>query len=315
MWLVVVLAVVLGMAPTAGARTSGPATSLPPFLVGGEHEYTVASGDSIWSITGRFTMSRGLFDRLNALPDPDRLQPGTRLRVSDRHIVPAHPPDGIVIDLAGRTLYWFAHRTLKGRFPVGIGRSDWATPPGHYRIVGRREDPVWHVPPSIQAEMRAHGEPVTAVVPAGPDNPLGKYWIQLSANGIGIHGTNAPASIGKVTSHGCLRLLPDDIARLYREAPDGTPVEIVYQPAKVTRDASGRVWLEVHRDVYGNRPETRADLHALIARAGLAGAVDWGRVDDSATRAWGVPEEVGPPVAPEGPALTAVPAEATVPVP
>jgi L,D-transpeptidase ErfK/SrfK len=277
--------------------TVGHAAGAPPLytaIVGTESEYPVAPGDSLWSITGRFTMSRGLFDALNALPDPDHLHPGMRLRISDRHIVPARRPDGIVIDVTSRTLYWFAGARLKARFPVGIGRSDWATPAGRYRIVGRREDPIWRVPASIQEEMRLRGTPVAAVVTPGPDNPLGKYWIQLSKPGLGLHGTNAPASIGKYATHGCLRLLPDHVERLYREAPDGTAVDVISEPVKMARDAGGRVWLEVHRDVYGRRPADIA-LAAVRARVDahrLENAVDPIRIMEVVERAWGTPEDV-----------------------
>jgi L,D-transpeptidase ErfK/SrfK len=282
----------VGILLAAPASRAARAPAVSNLIVGGERDYTVVAGDSIWGITGRFTMTRTLFEALNALPDPDRLRPGMHLRVSDRHIVPAHQPDGIVIDLAARTLYWFTDGVLRSSFPVGIGRAGWGTPTGRYRIVGRREDPIWHVPPSIQGEMRAHGEPVTAVVGPGPDNPLGKYWIQLSAPGYGLHGTNAPASIGKYATHGCLRLLPEHVEQLYHEAPDGTRVEVVYAPVKLARDGAGHVHLEVHSDVYrGQRPQLR-DVHAALEAAGLAPVVDWARVDETTTRAWGVPEDV-----------------------
>lgn len=288
----ILLATLLAIGAVVHTAEGGAPARVPSAVVGSETDYTVTGGDSIWSITGRFTMNRALFDARNPLPDPDRLQPGMRLSISDRHITPRHGSDGIVIDLAGRTLYWFVHGDLRARFPVGIGRTDWATPVGRYRIVGRREDPIWHVPPSIQEEMRARGEPVVAVVGPGPDNPLGKYWLQLSAPGYGLHGTNAPASIGKYVTHGCLRFLPEHIAELYREAPDGTLVEVVDEPVKVARDGAGRVYLEVHRDVYRARSAGTADVHALITTAGLAPAVDWARVDEVAARAWGAPEDI-----------------------
>ncbi|HLY36553.1 MAG TPA: L,D-transpeptidase family protein [Candidatus Binatia bacterium] len=285
----VLAALVASPAAVAGRRARPRVYDL---IVGDEQEYVVGPGDTLWSITGRFTMSRALLETWNALPNPDALRPGMRLRVSDRHIVPRRQPDGIVIDLAVRTLYWFEHGRLKARFPVGVGRTDWETPPGRYRIVGRREDPVWRVPVSIQEEMRKRGEPVVRVVPPGPDNPLGKYWIQLSAPGYGLHGTNAPASIGKFASHGCMRLLPEHVERLYREARDGTPVEIVYEPVKLARDPVGGVFLEVHGDVMGGR---RSDLPAiidLIEAAGLTDEVDVTRVAEAVSRTWGIPEDV-----------------------
>jgi len=295
------------LALTASTARSAETPPLYTTIAGGERDYTVAAGDNVWGITGRFTMSRPLFDVLNTLPDPDHLKPGTILRVSDRHIVPTRRKDGIVIDLPSRTLYWFAKGTLKARFPVGIGRSsDWATPAGRYRIVGRREDPIWHVPPSIQEEMRARGEKVIAVVGPGPDNPLGKYWIQLSTPGYGLHGTNAPQSIGKYTSHGCVRLLPEHVARLFQEAPDGTPVDVIAEPVKLARDRDGHVWLEVHRDVYGGHRPALAAVQAVVDGHQLDGAVDWTRIGEVIERAWGAPEDVSAAPAPL-PALTAVP--------
>ena len=285
---VTLLCVAVGMA-AARAAAAPPVYDL---IAGEERSYTVVPGDNVWGITGRFTMSRGLFDTLNALGAPERLRPGMHVRVSDRHIVPRRHPDGIVIDLADRTLYWFERGGLKARFPVGIGRLGWATPPGRYRIVGRRANPTWHVPPSVQDEMRARGEKVVTAVDPGPDNPLGKYWIQLSAPGYGLHGTNAPASIGKYATHGCLRLLPDSIERLYREAADGTPVEVIYEPLKLARDAGGAVYLEVHRDVYHGNLIGLDGARATLEAAGLLELIDLGRVAEVLERAWGTPENV-----------------------
>lgn len=286
-----IVAVLAGVLCSAGSAL--PTTpAVYDLLIGAEQDYTVAAGDSIWAITGRFTMNRALFHALNTVTDADHLRPGMRLRVSDRQIVPRRHPDGIVVDLSARTLYWFAGNALKARYPVAVGRLDWATPPGRYRIVGRRQDPTWYVPPSIQREMKERGEEVVAAVPPGPTNPLGRYWIQLSAPGFGLHGTNAPASIGRYASHGCLRLLPEHVERLYHEACNGTPVEIVYEPVKLARDAIGNVYLEVHQDVFHAR---RVDINEVLARvdaAGLTSAVDVGRVAEVVLRAWGTPEDV-----------------------
>jgi len=270
------------------------------------------AGDNLWVITGRFTMSRALLEAWNGIADPNRLHPGMRLRVSDRHIVPRRGPDGILIDVAVRTLYWFEHGKLKAHYPVGVGRTDWETPPGRYRIVGRREDPPWRVPQSIQDEMRARGEEVVRYLPPGPDNPLGKYWIQLSAPGYGLHGTNAPGSVGKFASHGCMRLLPEHVERVYREAPNGTPVEILYEPVKLARDALGSVYLEVHVDVMGGKRHALPAVIDVVEAAGLTEAVDVLKVAQAVGHAWGMPEDVTlhplPPGGPDLPAGGIVPA-------
>ena len=284
------LAIGLLLLDTARAEAATP--RIYDLIAGSEHEYTVAPGDTVWSITGRFTMNRDLFSSLNGLAETDRLRPGMRLKVSDRHVVPRRGADGMVIDLADRTLYWFEHGQLNARFPVGIGRIDWATPPGRYRVVGRREDPVWRVPASIQAEMRARGEPLVSVVGPGPDNPLGKYWIQLSTPGYGLHGTNAPASVGKYASHGCLRLLPEHAERIFHDARDGMAVEVVYEPVKLARNRLGTVFLEVHRDVYGGKPVELETVLARLQAAGLADSVDWLRVAEVVARMWGTAEDV-----------------------
>jgi L,D-transpeptidase ErfK/SrfK len=282
---------------------SAPKVRVYDLIAGNEQDYTVQPGDNLWAITGRFTMNRALLESWNGLTDPDVLRPGMHLKVSDRHIVPRRASDGIVIDIAVRTLYWFQHGTLRARFPIGVGRTDWATPPGRFRIVGRREDPTWHVPEAIQREMRAHGEPVVRQVPPGPDNPLGKYWIQLSAPGYGLHGTNAPASVGKYASHGCMRLLPEHVEVLYREAHDGTPVEIVYEPVKLARDPLGGVWLEVHLDVMGHKRSELPAVLDLIDAAGLAEAVDVTRVVEAVGHAWGTPEDVSLHLLPASPVI------------
>ena len=302
---VVLVALLLGIRATAATTTD--ALSVYHAIVGEERDYTVRSGDSLWSITGRLTMSAAYLKTLNDIPTPDRLAPGTHLWVSDRHIVPSRGRDGIVINLSDRTLYWFVNGALHARFPVGIGRNGWETPAGHYRIVGRREDPIWHVPPSIQAEMRAQGAEVVTTVAAGPDNPLGKYWIQLSVPGYGLHGTNAPASIGKYATHGCLRLLPDHVERLFREAPDGTRVDVIIEPVKLATAPTGGVFLEVHPDAYHNNRVDRDRIRLGIELSGVADSVDWDRVDEAIRHAWGTPEEVTRQATP--PSLTA-PAEA-----
>jgi L,D-transpeptidase ErfK/SrfK len=261
-------------------------------IAGGEHEYTVARGRQPLGITGRFTMNRALLEAWNGLENPDVLRPGMRLRVSDRHIVPRRQSDGIVIDVAVRTLYWFEHGALKARYPAR-GRADrLGDAAGRYRIVGRREDPPWRVPESIQNEMRAHGEEVVRYVPPGADKPARQVLDPALGARLRPPRTNAPASIGKYASHGCMRLLPEHVERLYHEARDGTPVDIVYEPVKLARDAVGSFYVEVHTDVLGGRRHDLSAVIDFIESAGLTEAVDVTKVAQAVARAWGIPEDV-----------------------
>ncbi|HLZ96455.1 MAG TPA: L,D-transpeptidase family protein, partial [Steroidobacteraceae bacterium] len=112
----------------------------------------------------------------------------------------------------------------------GIGRVGWKTPEGTTKIVSRTKDPVWVVPKSVRNEHAEDGEKLPAVVPAGPDNPLGQYMFRLSWPSYLIHGTNKPYGVGMRSSHGCMRLYPEDIAVFYDMIPIGTKVTVVNQP-------------------------------------------------------------------------------------
>lgn len=182
--------------------------------------YRVRPGDFLLGIRSRFGVSLGALVRENGLRDPDLLLPGQTLRIDSRHIVPPSLTDGILINLPEKMLFDFSKGRLVLSVPVALGKPSWPTPAGPFRIVGKRVEPDWVVPPSIQEEMRREGKKVLIRVPPGPDNPLGHYWLGLSLPNLGIHGTNAPSSIYTMTTHGCILLRPEDIAALFgRAAP------------------------------------------------------------------------------------------------
>jgi L,D-transpeptidase ErfK/SrfK len=122
---------------------------------------------------------------------------------------------------------------------------DWATPLGNTKITQKIKDPSWTPPESIRREHAAKGDPLPRVVPAGPNNPLGAYAMRLGIPGYLIHSTNKPLGVGMRVSHGCVRMLPEDIERLFPQLPVGTPVHIVNQPVKAGW-YGGKLYLEVH---------------------------------------------------------------------
>jgi L,D-transpeptidase ErfK/SrfK len=141
--------------------------------------------------------------------------------------------------------------------------------------------------------MRHEGKVVKTKVPPGPDNPLGRYWLGLSIPGIGIHGTIAPTSVYQFRSHGCIRLHPNDIAALFPLISDEQDGEIVYAPVLLARLDDGRIFLEVHRDIYRKGGDPLKKVQNLAADARIDGQIDWQRVQQVVQRKEGVAREVG----------------------
>ena len=136
--------------------------------------------------------------------------------------VPARKlPDSIVIDRGHHSLTLYKNNKLVRRFPVAVGQSIYPTPIGAFHIIIKERDPWWY-PPTYDA-WAANLKPV----PPGPSNPLGTRWMGLDAPGVGIHGTDAPASIGYSESHGCIRMQVPDAEWVFEHVDVGTPVWIV----------------------------------------------------------------------------------------
>lgn len=102
---------------------------------------------------------------------------------------------------------------------------------------------------NIRKNYAAQGITLPAVVPAGPENPMGLYALRL-AYGHGeylIHGTNADFGIGLRVSSGCIRLRPNDIEALFNTVPKGTRVQVIDQPIKFSKEPDGSYFIEVHQ--------------------------------------------------------------------
>lgn len=225
--------------------------------------------DSLVEMARRFDLGYNEIVAANPGIDPFIPDPGTRVVIPSRWIIPDVPRrEGIIVNLSEMRLYYFpprrTHRVVT--YPIGIGDEGWETPTGSYRIVEKIVRPAWHVPRSIRREKPELPE----VVPPGPDNPLGSHALRLSIGTVLIHGTNRPFGIGRKVSHGCIHLYPEDIPRLFREVRLGTPVSIVRQPVKVAVVA-GRVLVEVHGEPGTDLRETAADV---VIRRGLVDRVD-----------------------------------------
>jgi L,D-transpeptidase ErfK/SrfK len=277
----------------AAKRADPPPPLLAPVLGAESWEYLHKS-DTLLDVAARAGVG---FLALRALnPDVDVWVPteGTRLRLPSDYVLPDTPHVGLVINIPEMRLYDYTRDpNTPTVFAVAVGDILDPTPIGEFKVGRKRVDPVWTVPESIRAER----PDLPAVVPAGPDNPLGDRWLTLGSSSYGIHGTNNLWSIGREATHGCVRLYNSDMRALFDRIPLGTPVRIVYQRVKVGQ-RDGDVFVEAHGDFYDRDfdplPATLARLVALDA----LGLVDGGSVSESAvhkavTEARGVPVRVG----------------------
>lgn len=199
----------------------------------------------------------------------DRWLPGegTPIVLPTRYILPDAPREGIVLNLPEMRLYYYpkpksGERPVVITHPVSIGRMDWRTPLGVTKVVAKQKDPPWYPPASIKAEHAEQGEILPDVVPGGPGNPLGRFAMRLGIPGYLIHGTDKPYGIGMRVTHGCLRMYPEDIEKLFPEVPVGTPVHIVNQSMKAGWFA-GQLYMEFHPPL----EEHQKSLEDLIAEA------------------------------------------------
>ena len=287
---------VVAIAVLLGVGSSDPRQ--PAALAGGEFTYTVKHGDSLTLIGARFGIGPATLARRNSRTLNVVLQPGEELRVDNRHIVPKRQDKTILINIPQRLLFLFTtDGALRAHYPVGLGRPAWPTPTGEFRITEIEKDPTWDVPQSIQEEMRREGKTVIKSMPPCPENPLGRHWLRLSLGSLGIHGTNAPASVYTFQTHGCIRLHPDDAAELVTLVAPGEHGRLAYEPVLLIQVPDGRIFVEVHRDVYRRAPAAATALDRLALETGLREAIDWDAAARAVALAEGIAADVTRPLA------------------
>ena len=194
----------------------------------------------------------GYDELVDANPGIDPWLPGehTPILLPTQYILPNAPRKGLVLNIASKRLFFFPEAAAGEAlqvftYPIGIGRVGWETPLGETRVVSRAVDPAWYVPASVRKEHAEAGDPLPAVVPPGPENPLGNRVLKLGLPGYLIHGTNQPYGVGMRVSHGCVRLYPENIEALFAMVAVGLPVALVNQPI-LTGWKNGEFYLEAH---------------------------------------------------------------------
>lgn len=267
-----------------------------PSIIGSVQTHTTVYEDSLVDLARKHGL--GYTEIVSANPELDAWVPGADKKVvlPKAHILPAAPREGIVINLADQRLYFFREdgKTVDS-VPLGIGNNGWDTPKGTTKVVRKKKNPTWYVPQSVRKE----DPELPAIVRPGPDNPLGSHAVYLGWPAYLFHGTNKPYGVGRRVSHGCVRLYPEDIARLFGDIKVGTLVTVVDQPMKVTK-MDGQLWLEIHptqlqadevEQTGTHTPSKPAEFEFLLTSAAGddANRIDWEKAKRAALERRGIP--------------------------
>jgi len=169
-----------------------------------------------------------LGEKFHSKPDLlKRLNPGAAFRAGEQIQVPAvtRTPAGkaakVVVDQSDMSVTAFdAQGRVLGRYPATMGSEHDPLPLGIWKITGVQRNPTFFYNPDLFWD--AKGDQAKAKIPAGPNNPVGVVWIDLSKEHYGIHGTPEPSTIGKTESHGCIRVTNWDALELADMVAPGT---------------------------------------------------------------------------------------------
>jgi len=200
----------------------------PTVVTGDEYAetYVVKSGDSLVNIAKAYAMTYPLLQQINGIADPKKLRVGQKLKVIKGPFSAIVTKSQYRIDIyLGDVRSTSGARVLVASYRVGLGQAN-STPVGDWivRKGGKLSNPAWTNPRT--------GEQFSA---DDPKNPIGEYWLSLEGTdattkliqGMGIHGTIDPASIGSQASMGCVRLGDGDVEAVYNLLSEGKSTVLI----------------------------------------------------------------------------------------
>lgn len=229
-------------------------------VIGNVIYHVVKKGETLLDIARSYGLGYNEIHLVYPSMDSWLIPQGEKLLIPTMWVLPSVRNDGIVLNVPELRLYFFPAKTSQVQtYPVGIGDEGWETPVGSYRIGEKRVHPTWYIPTSLQEK---YGR---STIPPGPENPLGDYIMKLAGTAYGIHGTNMPWGVGRLVSHGCIRTYPEHIEVLFPQVKIGTKVNIIYEPIKWGIN-NGRIFVEVHPDVYRRIPDFAAYGYMQLER-------------------------------------------------
>lgn len=255
-------------------------------VVGSTQHHVIKKGEDLLDIARRYDLGWTEIGAMYRSWDPFLPPVGANMLIPSLWIVPTGHNAAIVVNTGEMRLFYFVNNgTQVYTYPIGMGVLDYRTPTGNFFVNQKKVNPDWHIPKQLQKKYEM------AVMPAGPDNPMGEYKLGLNWGDYGIHGCNLPWAVGRLVSHGCTRLYPEDIKKLFAMVPMGTKVEYIYEPALIGF-RQGRIYLSVHDDVYFKIRSMILHVLGMIEQRGLADQVDTQKVMQTVEEQTGMPVDI-----------------------
>lgn len=186
------------------ADVVGPFVVVPNDMLAKSKLAALGYGSAIEGLAEKFHISPKLLQQLN---------PGKKFTAAGEEIVvpnvlspePLPAASKVVVDRSDASVSLLdASDKILARYPASTGSKHDPLPAGTWTIKGVQKNPIFHYNPKLFWD--ADPKSVKAKIPAGPNNPVGLVWVDLSKEHYGIHGTPEPSKIGKTESHGCIRL-------------------------------------------------------------------------------------------------------------
>jgi L,D-transpeptidase ErfK/SrfK len=255
-------------------------------VVGSAEQHRTSKGDDLLDIARQYGLGYSELGVMYRHWDPFLPPVGAEMTIPTMWIVPNNHGNQIIVNTGEMRLYYFINDNSQVyTFPIGMGVLDFKTPQGKFRVIEKKVNPAWHIPKSLQAKYGM------AVMPPGEDNPLGEYKLSLSWGDYGIHGTHMPLGVGRLVSHGCTRMYPEHIKRLFPLVPVGASVEYIYEPAKIGF-RQGAIFLSVHEDVYFKIPSMILHVLTMLEQRALIDQVDLRKVMQTVEEHYGNPVDI-----------------------
>jgi L,D-transpeptidase ErfK/SrfK len=296
-WILAFFLIASGLLHSAAAPAAGPfhyrlpqGPGLDPeavTVIGEPQSHHVVRYQNMYDIARQYDLGFWELARYHRGLDHFYLPWDTDIAIPTQWVLPEDPsPPGYLINVAELRGYRFFPEKREVRtYPVGLGVLDYKTPVGKsFRVQSRVENPGWRIPAGLR--WKYDGK---SFLPPGPENPVGSHWLGLSH--YGLHGTHAPMGVGRLVSHGCIRHYPEDIKELFDLTPVGTTVEVIYEPVKFGY-LWGRIFVEVHEDIYFKIPDMFNYALKKAEARGLAGRINWTRFIQSVEERTGAPVDI-----------------------